>query len=421
MSITVTPEVTPATLSKNDVQQLVKKKPDVDKDNLEIELYCSDYGNNNCVPYSTNAKSYIFVGDNLFLEGYPYSTEIAIPDCERIIEPVLSKCRFFEAHEGTLIRVFNVKDKWYTSTNRRLDAFNSKWAAKTTTFGLHFAAAVQECIRSVDDDDIFEGEEISIEEKKKCSRDYLNKIYEENLDKTKKYMFLLEPCDEERIVCCTKSPNFFNIGVFDKDNNLSLNEEVKLDKFIVPIPKEYVFDNMKDLVDTLEDVNIDEIQGFIVIQSEAGKDDKHFKILNSRYKYLFNLRGNTPSIRFRFIELANNPKTAQTKMIDDFCELYSFDPTDLKNYIWERVVEDLFQKYQNRYIKKIPDFTTTKQDKMLNTIHSHYLRFKSSYSRTDRTRIMNILSIQKPSDLNQLIGEYEKKDKDMKNALVEKV
>lgn len=423
MSVTVTSPVRPATLSKNNVQELVKKKPDVDKENPSIELYCSDYKNSNCVHNSTNAKSYIFVEDNLFLEGYPYSTELLIPDCERIIEPVLSKCRFFEAHEGTLIRVFNVKDKWYTSTNRRLDAFNSKWAAKTTTFGLHFAAAVQECIRSVDDDDIYEGEEMQIEERKKCSRDYLNKIYEENLDKTKKYMFLLEPCDEERIVCCTKSPRFFNIGVFDKDNNLSLNEEVKLDKFVVPIPKEYVFDNMKDLFNTLESVNIDEIQGFIVIQSEAGTDDKHFKILNNRYKYLFNLRGNTPSIRFRFIELANNKETARSPMIDDFCKLYSFDPTPLENYIWNRVVEDLFQKYLNKYIKKIPDCTTTmKQDKMLQIIHLNYLKSMSMYSRrTDRPRIMDILSFQKPSDLNQLIGEYEKKDKEMKNAVIEKV
>ena len=39
---------------------------------------------------------------------------------------------FFNSYEGTLIRMFNFDDKWYVTTHRKLDAFRSKWAGKTS-------------------------------------------------------------------------------------------------------------------------------------------------------------------------------------------------------------------------------------------------------------------------------------------------
>jgi hypothetical protein len=413
-------------ITKQIVQQQLRKKPDVDKEQPSVELYCSEYRDQRCVPHINNAKSYVFNGDQLFFEGYPYSIELNQTNYEGL---EFEKCRFFEAHEGTLLRVFNINGKWYTSTNRRLDAFNSKWAAKTTTFGIHFADAVRENIRAVNDDEFFEDEEKkNLEDRKKDARDYLNKIYDASLDKTKKYMFLLEPCKEERIVCLTNSPRFFNIGVFDKDNNLSLDEDVVLGGHAVPKPQELVFEDMKEMLCALDKINFNLIQGFIAIQSEEGRDDKHFKILNSQYKYFFGLRDNTSSIRFRYLQLEhqntminlglgiNQQTTAQTKqMLDDFCAMYDFNPRPLHEYIWLKIVGDLFQKYQQRYIRKMPDTSLTeKQDRMLKEIHQHFIESSRAGNRrpTDKTRIMDILSMQSPSSLNQLIAEYEKKDKD---------
>jgi hypothetical protein len=409
-------------ITKQIVQQQLRKKPDVDKEQPSVELYCSEYS----VPHSNNAKSYVFNGDQLFFEGYPYSIELTQTNYEGL---EFEKCRFFEAHEGTLLRVFNINGKWYTSTNRRLNAFNSKWAAKTTTFGIHFADAVRENIRAVNDDEFFEDEEEkNLEDRKKDARDYLNKIYDASLDKTKKYMFLLEPCKEERIVCLTNSPRFFNIGVFDKDNNLSLDEDVVLGGHAVPKPQELVFEDMKEMLCALDKINFNLIQGFIAIQSEEGRDDKHFKILNSQYKYCFGLRDNTSSIRFRYLQLEhqntminlglgiNQQTTAQTKqMLDDFCAMYDFNPRPLHEYVWLKIVGDLFQKYQQRYIRKMPDASLTeKQDRMLKEIHQHFIESLRAGNRrpTDKTKIMDILSMQSPSSLNQLIAEYEKKDKD---------
>lgn len=414
-------------ITKQIVQQLIKKQPKVDEEQPCVELYCSEYRDQRCIPHSTNTKSFVFNGDQLFFEGYPYSIELSQDDCEGL---QFEKCSFFEAHEGTLLRVFNINGKWYTSTNRCLDAFKSKWAAKTTTFGIHFADTVRENIRAIDDDEIFEDDEADVktlEERKKDARDYLNKIYEVNLDKSKKYMFLLEPCKEERIVCLTKPYSFFNIGVFDKDNNLSLDEDVMLDGFKVPKTKKHVFENMNEMLHALDNIDINKIQGFIAIQNDEGRD-KHYKILNNRYKYYFGLRNNTPSIRFRFIQLyhqntivnlnygINQQTTIQTnQMLKDFCSMYDFNPHPLLEYIWTKIVKDLFQKYKQRYIKKLPDFAITeKQDKMLKEIHNHFIESLRNGTRrvTNESRIMDILTIQEPSSFNQLIAEYEKKDKD---------
>jgi hypothetical protein len=415
-------------ITKENVKYL-RKIPDVDKENPSVELYCSEYRNQNCIPHSTNAKSYVFHGDTLFLESYPYSIELTKSKYEGFGFE-FEKCRFSEAHEGTLLRVFNIEGKWYTSTNRRLDAFNSKWAAKTTTFGLHFADTVRENIRSVTDDEYFEDEDESLEERKKNAKEYLNAIYDKNLDKSKKYMFLLEPCKEERIVCLTGSPRFLNIGVFDKDNKLSFNEDVIMDGFKVPRPREHVFKDVQEMFSALDSVDINHIQGFIAIQ-----ENKHFKFLNDRYKYLFNVRGNVSSIRFRFLELncqntvinlrnrTNQQTTAQIgNMLEDFCHLYNFNPQPLLNYIWTTVVVDLFNKYKKRYIDKTEpsDSTiTSKQDRMLKEIHNRYNESVRHGNRiiTDKNRISDILAIQKPSDLNQLIGEYEKIDKNAKREI----
>jgi hypothetical protein len=409
------------------VRQLIKKDPDVDVENPSVKLYCSEYRNNTCIPHSTNAKSYVFVNGKLFLKGYPYSIELSQ---NQLTELEFEKCRFYEAHEGTLLRVFNIDGKWYTSTNRRLDAFNSKWAAKTTTFGIHFAEAVQENIRSMNDDDIFEDDENeTLNEKKISAKKYLSEIYEKSLDKSKKYMFLLAPCHEERIVCTTKKPTFFNIGVVDKDNNLSLDEEVILDGFVVPMPKEVVFKDLHHMGNDLENININDIQGYIAIQrNDEGLDDKHFKIMNDKYKYFFDLRGNTPSIRFRFIQLylqdtfvhltqgTNQQTSAQTRQkLEHFCQMYDFNPQPLLNYIWNTIVSDLFEKYRMRYMTKSENVNVTeKQDYILKEIHKHFCESirMNQRRRTDKRRINDILVIQTPTILNQLIAEYEKQDRD---------
>jgi hypothetical protein len=378
-------------LTKQIVQQRFNKKPDVDQEDPSVELYCTDH--------QSNGKSYVFNGDDLFFEGYPYSIELVQSSLEK--NPTdkgfdFEKCEFFEAHEGTLIRVFNINGRWYVSTNRRLNAFNSKWAGKTTTFGVSFADAIRRLV----DDEVYEEE--SLESRKKNAKEYLIKLFKNNLDASKKYMFLLKPCSEERIVC-NSSNSILNIGVFDAANNLSLDANVSFENCVVPKPEKFRFDTFSDMMEKLDAIDIESIQGFIAIQD--GKI--HYKIFNDRYNYLFSLRGNVSSIKFRYLELAHLVATGKgytEEHMRDFLKLYpEFDPVPLQNFIWNVVVEDLHKKYMDVYIMKKLQTVPQKIMDMLAKIHDCYRR---SGVRTDKTRIQDILVFQKPSLVNQLINEY---------------
>jgi hypothetical protein len=380
-------------LTKQIVQQQFNKKPDVDQENQSVELYCTEH--------QSNGKSYVFHGEELVFEGYPYSIELVQSSLEK--NPTdkgfdFEKCKFFEAHEGTLIRIFNIEGKWYVSTNRRLNAFNSKWAGKTTTFGVSFADAVRRLV----DDEVYEEEEESLESRKKNAKEYLTKMCEKNLDVSKKYMFLLKPCAEERIVC-NPSNSILNIGVFDSSNNLYLDEDVSFEGCVVPRPEKFQFKTFSNMIERLDAVDITATQGFIAIQE--GKI--HYKIFNDRYNYLFSLRGNVSSIRFRYLELAHLVATCKgytEEHIRDFLKLYpEFDPVPLQNFIWNVVVDDLHKKYMDVYVMKKLQTVPQKIMDMLTKIHDCYRR---SRVRTDKTRIQDVLIFQKPSLVNQLINEY---------------
>ncbi len=396
-------------MQKQQVKEIFKRKPDVDNN---VELYSHDFLSNSAS--LENRKSYIFHGDELFLEGYPYSIELTEDDFYSGSEPSgfeFDKCRFFEAHEGTLLRVFNIDGKWYTSTNRRLNAFNSNWIYKKSTFGIDFAAAVKENIRIVSDDEIFEEEEnLTLEQQKDNARKYLDEIYERNLDKDKKYMFLLKLSKEEKFVCKSVPFSFFNVGVFDKDNKLDLTEPVVLDGYNVPTPAEPKFESLDHLFYELRNVDPEYIQGFIAIQENT----KHFKILNGFYKRLSELRGVTPSLRFRYLELLHEKANAQSDQeyhnceirIDEFCRRFDFVPIAVENQIWN-IVNELHAKYYTIYINRERCDVAPKMTKMLNYIHYEYIN--SGYDLiTSKPRIRYLVEYTNPSNLNQLIAEHEK-------------
>lgn len=388
-------------LTKQFIQEQMKvknnklPKPDVDADNPSVELYCAEH--------QSDVKSYVFHGEKLFFEGYPYSIELtqsSLMKNHREAGFDFEKCKFFEAYEGTLLRVFNIQDKWYVSTNRRLNAMNSKWAAKTTTFGLCFADAVRDLV----DAEYFESE--SLEDKKKTALMFLTDMCEKNLDKSKKYMFLLKPCEEERIVCETSKSEFLNVGVFDEFNQLNFEEDVFFDGCKVPKPLQFHFKSFEEMMEALEDVDIRYSLGFIAIQ-----DDHHYKIMKDKYKELFALRNNVPSIRFRYLQLEylKNVK-GQKYDIQRFLDLYNFDPEPVRKLIWD-VAQDLFSKYRDYYIMRNTAEMSENVSNILSEVHNVYRNRRYKNFRIDPNVISDILAMQRPSTLNHLIREYEKENK----------
>jgi hypothetical protein len=365
-------------------------------------------------------RTRVYVGSTLYFAGYPYSQELSRNQVRERFNS-LTNYRFFESNEGTMIRVFNIHDTWYTGTNKKLDAFVSKWSAKHYTFGMQVANAVKTLLGRDDNTGLDD------------PRGFLNSVWDASLQKDKKYLFLLRPCEEEKLVCETSSNRLINIGVLDAHNNLSLDADVKLsdgssEPVCVPRPRERTFNDSEELLAQLDLLDPTLTPGFIAIgpsvRDEDGADVHVVKVVSDRYRYASKLRNNVPSLNFRYLQLEHlrtieflhdpeSPDAAKAdSLLADFLELYHtvYDPAPVRSYIWNVVVKDLFHKYQQIYISHTHLDLLPKTARVLSIIHNEYLEARF-FQKTDHKRIADILACIKPTLLNQLIREFQDEER----------
>lgn len=364
--------------------------------------------------------SLVFINDVFAFSGYPYSIELTPDRLESLDFDIVTKCRFFEANEGTVIRVFNANNKWYTITNKKIDAFCSKWAAKTETFGCHLAKSLFVLLNPDHNGDMPDFDDIS------TAKNYVNQTWSVSLDPKKRYFFLLKSSKEEKIVCDVDM-GILNIGVINENNRLSLDEMVKLSQnnttrdVIVPSPIEHHVSSLDELTGKINNTNPKKCAGLLAIFKTdfSGNDIEadieqhiHIKLLSPTYKRLQSLRGNTPSLRFRLFQLTYlsnkemqlNPPV-QPSYVEDFKQLYFPQCENMLKVVWV-VTQDLFKKYQSIYVKheNVYEDLSPKTKSTLRIIHNEYLISKHP---TTQQRIADILSYLEPEKLNQFVREYE--------------
>lgn len=259
--------------------------PIVDEDfENGLELYC--YSSPPSQPERFPYRGIVFGkdSDESVMIGVPYCTEYHDEEYADKIKPV-DEYDIYESHEGTIIRVFYYKEKWYTSTHRKLDAFKSKWASPKTTFGQSFAKNMRNVFGK--------------EETEQSDKEYLTSVYEEHFDKNRQYIFLLKPSEEERIVC----------DAVDKDAILHvatvIGGTVDYSSPFLDFPKPAKHENVEtvgQLDSILFNISSKRLQGLLLIHKETGS---HTKIYTKHYKMMFEVRNNVPSIKFRYMQLVS--------------------------------------------------------------------------------------------------------------------
>lgn len=362
--------------------------------------------------------SLVFINGVFAFSGYPYSIELTPDKLESLDFDIVTKCRFFEANEGTVLRVFNANDKWYTITNKKIDAFCSKWAAKTESFGCHLAKSLFVLLNPDHTGDMPNFDDVI------TAKEYVNQTWSDSLDPKKRYFFLLKSSKEEKIVCDVDM-SILNIGVIDENNHLSLDNMVKLTQLsgdvIVPNPTEYHISSLDELTRKINNIDPKKYAGLLAIFKTdfLGNDIEadieqhvHIKLLNPTYRRLQSLRGNIPSLRFRFFQLTYlsnremqlNPPV-HPSYIEEFTQLYYPHCENMLEVVWV-VAQDLFNKYQSIYVKheNVYEELLPKTENALRIIHNEYLISKQP---TTQQKIADILSYLEPEKLNQLVREYE--------------
>lgn len=375
--------------NRKNIESLPKIIKHVDSDETTgLDLFCYIHCDKNDSQIRKQCRGVVFKGENLIMKGFPYNIDYTENENQtEINENILSvfdKCSFYDAYEGSLIRMFYYGDKWFLTTNRKLDAFRSKWAAKES-FGSFFKKALEseyennERLRNA----INENTDVEID-------DCIITKFQSILDKTKQYMFLLLNNSENRIVCTApERPTVLHVGTFVDfelltDIDIYLKHPLKLD-----------FKNIDDLYKYTNEINYRELQGVIVF----APNNLQYKILNRDYFELYKIRGNEPSIKFRYLQVRLNKKYN-----DGLHYLYpeytdSFE--EYEKYIFD-IGRSILSSYVERFIKKNYVTVPIEEFQVIRECHNWHMQDKMS-NKINLNKVIEVLNQQPATNINRMI------------------
>lgn len=321
----------------------------------------------------------VATGELLF-ETFPYTEEYnsneEIPLLNKNDNGVLEEWDVYYSLEGCLLRVFWHKDRWHISTNKKLNAFKSRWASRKS-FGDMFRDGI---VQSNHGDENVLGSLL------------------DQMDKSKVHLFLVRYSQENRVVCQpAKNGSVYFIGAWDNDAKTLDREWKHPIQMNVPTTIRNVPTTINELADS---VDIQEYQGIILFHKTK---NVQVKIYSQEYDKLYKIRGNNPNIRFRYLELRKDP--VQCK---EFIRLYP-------------VHEDLFLEYENilyqlakliryyyiqRYIKN--KYVTLPKEEyiLMKKCHDWYLLNRND-NKINVAKVLEILNQEDALSMYKMIRRYQ--------------
>lgn len=385
-----------AATTSSSYRQLVQSDPkirlvDTDLSNNNIEMFCYETCDENDNDIVKSCRGVVFDKEDVVFKGFSYTPEYTqAKDSDKITSLISSSaCKVYDSYEGTLIRVFCYNNKWYISTNRKLDANKSRWGSRTS-FGDYFRHALEYEIiaNSKFRDTLFQrGQE-------NPSLMNLMDKFLDKLDCTKKYMFLLLSNVETRIVCQYASPKILHVGTYNSDGDLSFGELLGLDH-----PREHYFESLESMYTYINTMNFTLLQGVIVFYN--GNKDQ-FKIMNQKYVDLATVRGNEASVKFRYLQLRNDPikRDSLRGLYLNHCFDFDFYEQCLVN-----ITDLILEAYINRFIRKQYVVLPLEQFIIMSEVHKWYMADKDA-RKVNRDIVTLKINEQTPVSINRMIKKY---------------
>lgn len=245
-------------------------------------------------------------------------------DIKTKFEPILSECRFEQAKEGVLLRVWwrDTTKTWMISTYRRINAFNSKWGGNKS-----HAEMLHESINYI-----------------KQSEDG-SKLWLSNLKRDRIYNILMLNNYQNRIVSVPPIvPEVYSYREIDANTMQVLDDTVNTSDFPrLPLVN---FSNIDDLLKHIPVMDYKTTTGLLVYHK-----NQIYKITNNTYKDLCNLRSNNPNIFIRYYELKD------TENIQTFCKLYDEHKATFEKLdeTLDEIVVDIHRNYLRRFVYRNED------------------------------------------------------------------
>jgi len=303
---------------------------------------------NDSEQYLKECRGVIKSEDMIISKSFGYIDELTVDngdDYSEILKRVHSfhQTKIYPMYEGTVLRMFYWKHKWYISTHKKLNAFDSKWGnSNCKTFGEMFIESI--CYLTA-----------------KCNHSnnvvsYVNDVLSNSseiwtvfdnfcfqLDTKKTYVFLLLHDSDTSIVCTryAELPFCFHIGEFDNTTHLLVEGNTSG----IPSLPTLSYNNVYDLIEGVRKLDHTVHPGLILYFP----NQTQLKLYNKNYKNALELRGNQPDLLYRYFEIRKN-----RELSEKFIELYKDD----EDYFMTselallEVSKLIFQAYMNRYIHK---------------------------------------------------------------------
>jgi len=363
------------------VQDNKLRVTDVDPEN-GLELMCYEDCDDNSDEVVKSCRGIVFNGNDILMKVFPYTTEIRADDSQILnkLDSIHNISHITDSYEGALIRVFHYDGKWYTTTHRKLNAFKSKWACQKS-FGEIFAESLH--------NEMVHNETFKKSIEDAIGEDILSRFYH-TLNESKQYMFLVRNIHENRIVCDELSHDkVFHVGTF---TNGIFDDETTLH---IPKPKRHTFINNEQLVNYVKNIDIRYQQGVIIYTT----DNKQYKIVNTAYSNLFNIRGNEPSVKFRYLQLRCDP--IRVAMLQRLYPEYSPHFEEYERILYERACF-IYEKYVDRFINKQIAITTPDEYQIVRACHGWHISNRQS-NKVNLNVVIHFMNQQSPTLLNKII------------------
>lgn len=286
----------------------------------------------------------------------------------------------YPAFEGTSVRLWHDQGEWHLSTFRKVDAYCSRWGCKTS-YGDLFMRGLVEIMKKSGSEmvknetrkqewtNILEAVKIAGEED---FYDQCFQFYCSALRKDRIYTFLIHSVLESRIVskATDNIPRLSFTGEFDNhpksharfallDENTSHIGWPEISQVDPQFPN-FPEDALTFVMNSDPAV----CQGLMIHYRVGTSSFGSIKLTSSQYQALADLRGNEPSVVFRYLQLRsemNSPGESESGSVADrkqrfeaFRNLYperksEFD--ECENML-ARAINTIYQGYVKRYLKR---------------------------------------------------------------------
>jgi len=322
----------------------------------------------------------------ILFETFPYTEEYGLDTHrEELVGKVgdLAQWDVFYSLEGTLLRVFWYGERWYISTNKKLNAFKSRWSSRKS-FG-----------------ELFRDGLVGMMENENALEKLMGVLNQKVV-----YLFLVRSNAENRVVCQVeknKKEHIVFVGGWNEEKK-SLDREWKHED-ICPmlgssrVPESFLT-SQEALFQGIADMDMKKFQGAILFHKT---ENRQMKILSETYHQLLEIRGNNPNLRFRYLEV--RLQEDKKKVLYDLYPMYQDLFLDYENILYN-IAKLVRYYYIQRYIKNKYVTLPKEEYVLMKKCHDWYLLNREE-NKVTVGKVLDLLNEELPLSLYKMIRRYQ--------------